>query len=379
MSLWESKQSESSQADKKALAIAQKREEELDRLIRGIFEGKVAGTISERQAQRLIGQYDEEQIQLEEQIISLKDKIANAESGKPDVERFMKIIRKYQDYSELTDTMLYEFIDRVEVHAATGGRTVYRQQKIDIYFNFIGNYIPPNAVITEEERIAKIEEKLEQKKAAKRERANQRARERLQELKDAAKTDPEAEQKYEKLLEQGRESNRRVYEKKKIEDPEYHRNRSRREYEKKSIYRAELIKNAPTDPEAAEKLEEIRAMEREKSHIVKARREERAAHDPEYAEKIKQKKAECVRRRTAQRKEARAELIERAKTDPQAAQELAELRAYGREAAYRSLEKKKARAAIEPEYAAMLKERQQERYQRQKAKKQEQQALAVSV
>ena len=36
--------------------------------------------------------------------------------------------------------MLYSFIDRVEVHEATGGRTIYRQQNIDIHFNFIDVY-----------------------------------------------------------------------------------------------------------------------------------------------------------------------------------------------------------------------------------------------
>ena len=52
--------------------------------------------------------------------------------------------------------MLYAFIEKIEVHAPTGGRTVYRQQRIDIHFNFIGNYVPPVAEASEEERIAAI-------------------------------------------------------------------------------------------------------------------------------------------------------------------------------------------------------------------------------
>ena len=46
---------------------------------------------------------------------------------------------------------------RIEVHEATGGRTIYRQQVIDIHFNFIGHFYPPAETITEEERIAAID------------------------------------------------------------------------------------------------------------------------------------------------------------------------------------------------------------------------------
>lgn len=67
--------------------------------------------------------------------------------------------------------MLYAFIDRVEVHEATGGRTVYRQQNIDIYFNFIGNYYPPVETVSEEERIAAIEAEQLRKKQEKAKRA----------------------------------------------------------------------------------------------------------------------------------------------------------------------------------------------------------------
>ena len=64
-------------------------------------------------------------------------KSKEAETG-----RFIALVKKYKDCAELTDTMLYAFIDRIEVHEATGGRTIYRQQVIDIHFNFIGHFYP---------------------------------------------------------------------------------------------------------------------------------------------------------------------------------------------------------------------------------------------
>ena len=51
---------------------------------------------------------------------------------KAEIERFVALIKKYRDFTELTDEMLYSFIDKVVVHQATGGRTVYRQQQLDV-------------------------------------------------------------------------------------------------------------------------------------------------------------------------------------------------------------------------------------------------------
>lgn len=70
----------------------------------------------------------------------LENQIRQESVKKADTERFLALVKKYRDCHELTDAMLYSFIDRVEVHEATGGRTIYRKQNIDIYFNFIGNY-----------------------------------------------------------------------------------------------------------------------------------------------------------------------------------------------------------------------------------------------
>ena len=61
---------------------------------------------------------------------------------KIDTNREYRLSQQVPNCEELTDTHALCLIDRVEVHEATGGRTVYRQQNIDIYFNFIGNTIP---------------------------------------------------------------------------------------------------------------------------------------------------------------------------------------------------------------------------------------------
>ena len=39
--------------------------------------------------------------------------------------------------------MLNDFIEKVVIHEAEGGRTKDRIQQVDIYFNFIGNFVLP--------------------------------------------------------------------------------------------------------------------------------------------------------------------------------------------------------------------------------------------
>ena len=50
------------------------------------------------------------------------------------------MIEKYTDIEELTVPMINEYIEKVVVHEAIGGRKGKdRKQQVDVYFNFIGN------------------------------------------------------------------------------------------------------------------------------------------------------------------------------------------------------------------------------------------------
>ena len=63
---------------------------------------------------------------------------------------------RYNDFDEITPFMVNEFIDRIEVHERDRKGSVQITQKIDIYFNFIGNYSMPEKELTEAEK-AEIE------------------------------------------------------------------------------------------------------------------------------------------------------------------------------------------------------------------------------
>lgn len=357
MEQWNLKQQQSSADDKKELAEARKRLKELDDLIQGLFESQVKGTLPERQEKRLISQYDEEQLQLESRISELEKLDEIIAPKKADINRFIALVRKYQHITELTDAMLYEFIDKVVVHAPTGGMGRYRQQQIDVYFSFIGNYTPAGAVISEEERIAQIDAIYEEKKKAKNQRQKKRAKERQASLKERAKTDPEAAAEYEAYLERRREAEKA----KKDTNPAYQAQLAEKAAKKaareklaylRKITIAELEELAQSDPEAEEVLQTRRQKTAEKNRKVIERREARMATDPEYAAEVRAKQQASYKEHQVQQKAKRDALIERAQNDPEASAELEPRRAKDRASQNQRNAEKRAKAAVDPEYAA---------------------------
>lgn len=395
--VWNEHQARASDNGQQELAEAKKRIADLDEKINKLYESSVNGLLPERQAQRMIQQYDEEQLVLEKRIEELQGQIQQEEVEQIDTSRFIALVNRYRDCEELTDTMLYAFIDRVEVHQATGGRTVYRQQNIDIHFNFIGNYYPPVEAVSEEERIAAIEAEQQRKKQEKGKRSTERRKQKLDALRAAAEAgDPEAVAKYEEHLAIQRERNqkhRQKLQEAREADPEYinkleekerikrekmletEHKRMERDSRKKKLTRAELKEKAKTDPEAAKQLEAMRVKEAEARQRKKEREEARMAADPEYAAMMAARKAEYTRTRTAKRKAEREALAELAKTDEEAARKLAEMKKYQSEANVRCYRKMKADAeAGDPEaikrYEATLAKRRDE-YHKKKARQEE--------
>lgn len=350
MQQWEVSQDHVFKEDDKELTKSKKRIQELDVLIQSLYENQVKGLLPERQVRRLMNQYDNEQLQLEARIAELEETKQEKVPRKADIDRFVALVKKYKEMSELTDSMLHELVDKVEVHAATGGRGRYRQQQLDVYLSFIGCLQPDVPAITEEERRAAIDAEIEAKRLAKNKRSAIVKSVKISDLKEAAKTDPEAARKYQCFLDQRREADRIYRQKKKAErhsDPAYIEKQEARhkEHVLRTMPIKDLRKLALEDHQAADMLKARKERTAEKNREAKRRREERMARDPEYAEKTRARQAESTRKHTAKRSAALADLIERAKTDPLAAQELEAIRAKQREASNRCRRKKAGKTA----------------------------------
>ena len=134
---------ETQREQKRRLAEATERNGELNTLIKKLYEGNATGKIPDKHFERLLSEYDSEQTALETEIADLKAQIDSFNEDSAKADKFIAVVRRYTDFTELTTPMLNEFIEKVVVHEATGGRTD-RKQKIDVYFNFVGQVeLPP--------------------------------------------------------------------------------------------------------------------------------------------------------------------------------------------------------------------------------------------
>lgn len=123
---------------KKDLAKAEKRLSELDDLFVKLYEDRAKNTVSERNYAMLSGRYQDEQIQLEADVKKLKETLNQTVASKENAERWIFIIRKYTQITELTAPLLNELIDKIVVHEATKDENGKRVQDIDIYYRFVG-------------------------------------------------------------------------------------------------------------------------------------------------------------------------------------------------------------------------------------------------
>ncbi len=86
--------------------------------------------------------YEQEQQELKERAYYLRQELSKAKEQSDNVMRFMRSVRKYTEITELTPELVREFVQKVVVYQAEkiNGR---RTQRIDLYFNGVGQILLP--------------------------------------------------------------------------------------------------------------------------------------------------------------------------------------------------------------------------------------------
>lgn len=126
------------------LAAAQKRAGELEKLICKIYEDNALGKLPDARYRALDAQYAKEQDALEIEIAELEKAVTGYEQSQKSAEKFIALIDKYENFDTLTNTMLNEFVEKILVHERSRKGSQDTTQEIEIYFNFLGRYIPPS-------------------------------------------------------------------------------------------------------------------------------------------------------------------------------------------------------------------------------------------
>ncbi len=131
--------------------------QELERLMCRIYEDMILEKIPSSRYEILNSQYETEQRALSTEIKELEQQVSRYEKETDRARKFISLINRYENFDELTNTMINEFVEKIIIHERDRKGSQNSKQKIEIYFNFIGNYEPPKKELTEEERL-KLEE-----------------------------------------------------------------------------------------------------------------------------------------------------------------------------------------------------------------------------
>lgn len=169
---WEAQANGKPQKQKGELQTINRRLNELDRLIGSLYENFISGLLPEKQYKSLMKKYSAEQDSLESQVSEIQEKLEQTKASSAHIGRFIRLIKKYKQPTELTKEMACELIDKIVVHEAIGKKP-NRQQQVDIYYNFIGQFDLPLS----EKEIAEARQKAEQEAAEKAKRKKNRQRE----------------------------------------------------------------------------------------------------------------------------------------------------------------------------------------------------------
>ncbi|HES5799658.1 TPA: recombinase family protein [Streptococcus pyogenes] len=155
----EMEEKEKAHIEKKKIRLteSQNRLQELERLMCRIYEDMILNKIPNNRYEILNNQYETEQLTLSKEIKDLELVISRYEKETDKARKFISLISRYENFDNLTNTMINEFVKKIIIHERDRKGSQTSKQKIEIYFNFIGNYEVPKEELSEEER-SKLEE-----------------------------------------------------------------------------------------------------------------------------------------------------------------------------------------------------------------------------
>ncbi|HFZ6603920.1 TPA: DUF4368 domain-containing protein [Streptococcus agalactiae] len=155
----EMEEKEKIEIEKKKIRLteSQNRLQELERLMCRIYEDMILNKIPNNRYEILNNQYETEQVALSKEIKDLEQQVSRYEKETDIAKKFISLISRYENFDELTTTMINEFVEKIIVHERDRKGSQTSKQKIEIYFNFIGNYELPRAELSEEDK-QKLEE-----------------------------------------------------------------------------------------------------------------------------------------------------------------------------------------------------------------------------
>jgi len=162
--------------NRKKLTKAQRRRDEINTLIKKLYESYAADKIPEKHFTELLKGYDTEQAGLDTEIEKLQAEIDRYNTDSVRADKFIELVKRHTEFTEFSPFLLNEFVERIIVHEAdkSSGK---REQKLDIYLNYIGKFELPEIEAQEQEEEAPARTSTKKLRREMTEEEKQRARE----------------------------------------------------------------------------------------------------------------------------------------------------------------------------------------------------------
>lgn len=126
----------------------QTRLKEIDKILSKLYEDSALGKIPESRYEQMSEKYEQEQKELSQGILQLKQEFDEVKKQKDASDRFINIVKKYTYINELDANILNELIDRIVVHHKEKDQSGRTYQQIEIYYRFIGRLKPQTDIMT---------------------------------------------------------------------------------------------------------------------------------------------------------------------------------------------------------------------------------------
>ena len=119
------------------------RDKELDRLFERLYEDNVSGKIDDARFAKMSKRYEQEQGENAKRIKALRLELKKAEGRQMDVDQFLETVRRYTNVTAITQRMVTELIDHIDVYHAEQD-AMGKTQRIVIHYNCIGAFEVPD-------------------------------------------------------------------------------------------------------------------------------------------------------------------------------------------------------------------------------------------
>jgi len=119
------------------------RDKELDALFERLYEDNVSGKIDDARFAKMSKRYEQEQGEIGAKVKALRLELKKTKGQRMGVEEFLETVRRYTNASTITQRMVAELIDHIDVYHAEKHDGITTQQVI-IHYNCVGPFMVPD-------------------------------------------------------------------------------------------------------------------------------------------------------------------------------------------------------------------------------------------